>query len=55
MSKKKIISAKEYANICLTCPYSYCHQTHNGCERTRPYKVIDINSKERKNKKNEEN
>lgn len=54
MSKKKIISAEEYARICLECPFAHCHQDARGCERTKPYKVINIDSWERKNKNNEE-
>lgn len=38
--KKVILSKKEYANICLNCPYKKCIGTYTGCDRTKPYKVL---------------
>lgn len=39
--KKKTISYKEYATICLSCPYKKCHTDNNGCDRTKGYRVQD--------------
>lgn len=44
--KKIVISQKEYAKICLECPYSKCIGTITGCQRTRKYKVLKEGLKE---------
>lgn len=36
--KKILLEAKDYAQICLNCPFKECEQDYWGqCSRTRPY------------------
>lgn len=36
--KKIKLSLKEYAKICLECPYKNCITTFRQCDRLKPYK-----------------